>query len=102
MKSLIGGSHCRGALVVAGPAAIDRAAAAPQAKTQSRRHIRCHRLQRASPSSGATIVITAIIARTTGPTTTDRPVYYRPYPYYAPAPFTFGIGFGPVLVVSVQ
>jgi hypothetical protein len=24
-----------------------------------------------------------------------RPVYYRPYPYYAPAPFAFGIGFGP-------
>ncbi len=22
--------------------------------------------------------------------------YYRPYPYYAPAPFTFGFGFGPV------
>jgi hypothetical protein len=26
----------------------------------------------------------------------DRPVYYRPYPYASPAPFTFGIGFGPV------
>ena len=26
----------------------------------------------------------------------DRPVYYRPYPYDAPAPFIFGIGFGPV------
>jgi hypothetical protein len=25
----------------------------------------------------------------------DRPVYYRPYPYVSPAPFTFGIGFGP-------
>ena len=24
-----------------------------------------------------------------------RPAYYRPYPYYSPAPFTFGIGFGP-------
>jgi hypothetical protein len=24
-----------------------------------------------------------------------RPSYYRPYPYYTPAPFTFGIGFGP-------
>jgi hypothetical protein len=24
-----------------------------------------------------------------------RPYYYRPYPYYAPAPFPFGLGFGP-------
>jgi hypothetical protein len=24
-----------------------------------------------------------------------RPSYYRPYPYDTPAPFTFGIGFGP-------
>jgi hypothetical protein len=24
-----------------------------------------------------------------------RPYYYRPYPYSAPAPFTFGFGFGP-------
>jgi hypothetical protein len=22
-------------------------------------------------------------------------VYYRPYPYASPAPFTFGIGYGP-------
>jgi hypothetical protein len=28
-----------------------------------------------------------------------RPQYYRPYPYYAPAPFTFGFGFGPYLVM---
>jgi len=24
-----------------------------------------------------------------------RPYSYRPYPYYGPAPFTFGFGFGP-------
>ena len=24
-----------------------------------------------------------------------RPVYYRPYPYSVPAPFVFGIGYGP-------
>ena len=24
-----------------------------------------------------------------------RPIYYRPYPYDVPAPFVFGIGFGP-------
>jgi hypothetical protein len=25
----------------------------------------------------------------------DRPGYYRPYPYVLPAPFPFGLGFGP-------
>jgi hypothetical protein len=25
----------------------------------------------------------------------DRPEYYRPYPYLLPAPFPFGLGFGP-------
>jgi len=25
----------------------------------------------------------------------DRPEYYRPYPYVLPAPFPFGLGFGP-------
>jgi hypothetical protein len=29
------------------------------------------------------------------PTYYDRPQYYRPYPYNVPAPFVFGIGFGP-------
>jgi len=25
-----------------------------------------------------------------------RPYYYRPYPYSSPAPFIFGLGFGPL------
>jgi hypothetical protein len=25
----------------------------------------------------------------------DRPYYYRPYPYDSPAPFVFGLNFGP-------
>jgi hypothetical protein len=29
------------------------------------------------------------------PTYDDRPEYYRPYPYVVPAPFPFGLGFGP-------
>jgi hypothetical protein len=95
MKSLIGAAFVASALVVAGPGAIDRAAAAPQAKTQSagtsdatdfsahryvRRHYRHYGYSRPYYR----------------PTYYSRPVYYRPYPYYAPAPFTFGIGFGPV------
>ena len=102
MKSLIGAAFVAGALVVAGPAAINPAAAAPQAKAQSCRHIRCHRFQRAPPCQALLSSLRLFIVRTTVPITTDRPVYYRPYPYDAPAPFTFGIGFGPVLVVSVH
>lgn len=99
MKSLIGAAFVAGALVLAGPAAINPAAAAPQAKTQNagaadttdfsaqryqRRHYRDfgyyrphHRPYYRSYYYG-------------------RPTYYRPYPYHAPAPFTFGIGFGPL------
>jgi len=94
MRSLIGAAIVAGALAVAGPGAIDRAAAAPQAKIQSagtsdatdfsaqrhvRRYYRHHGYYRPYYR----------------PYYYSRPVYYRPYPYYAPAPFVFGIGFGP-------
>ena len=91
MKSLIGAAFVAGALAVAGPAAISPVAAAPQAKAQSagttdatdfsaRRHVRRHYRHHGLFSSAYYY---------------DRPVYYRPYPYSSPAPFTFGIGFGP-------
>jgi hypothetical protein len=95
MKSLIGAAFVASVLVVAGPGAIDSAAAAPQAKTPragtsdatdfsahrySRRYYRHYGNYRPYYR----------------PYYYNRPVYYRPYPYYAPAPFTFGIGFGPV------
>jgi hypothetical protein len=95
MRRLIGAAIVAGALAVVGPGAIDRAAAAPQAKIQSagtsdatdfsahrhvRRYHRHHGYYRPYHR----------------PYYYSRPVYYRPYPYYAPAPFTFGIGFGPV------
>ncbi len=101
MKRLIGAAFVAGALAVAGPGAIDSAAAAPQAKAQRagtsdatdfsahRRHYRRYYRQ-----------LRPIIARTTGPTTTTGPIYYRPYPYDAPAPFIFGIGSWSGLVVS--
>jgi hypothetical protein len=94
MKSLIGAAFIASALAVAGSGAIDNAAAAPQAKTQRagtsdatdfsahryhRRHYRHYGYDRPYYR----------------PYYYGRPVYYRPYPYYAPAPFTFGIGFGP-------
>jgi hypothetical protein len=95
MKSLIGAAFVASALVVAGPAAIGSVAAAPQTKAQSagtsdatdfsaHRHVRrYHRHYGYSRPYYR-------------PTYYGRPVYYRPYPYDAPAPFTFGIGFGPV------
>ena len=94
MKSLIAAAFVAGALVLAGSAAITSAAAAPQAKTQNagasdatdfsahRHHRRYHRhYGHYRPHYR--------------PYYYGRPVYYRPYPYSAPAPFTFGIGFGP-------
>ena len=95
MKNLMGAALVAGALVVAGPAAISSVAAAPHAKVQSagtsdatdfsahryvRRHYRHHGYSRPHYRSYYY----------------NRPVYYRPYPYSAPAPFIFGIGFGPV------
>jgi hypothetical protein len=95
MKSLIGAAFIVSALAVAGPAAISPVAAAPQAKAHSagtsdatdfsahrhvRRYYRYHGNHR--PHSL--------------PYYYDRPVYFRPYPYSTPAPFTFGIGFDPL------
>jgi hypothetical protein len=94
MKSLIGAAFVASALVVAGSAAISPVAAAPQTKAQSagtsdvtdfsahrynRRYYRHYGYYRPYYR----------------PYYYNRPVYYRPYPYDAPAPFTFGIGFGP-------
>ena len=95
MKSLIGAALVAGALVVAGSATISPVAAAPQVEAQSpgtsdatdfsahryvRRHYRHYGYYRPHYR----------------PYYYNRPVYYRPYPYSSPAPFTFGIGFGPV------
>ena len=91
MKRLIGAALVATAFVFAAPATIDRAAAAPQAKSavtqdvtdlSARRYYRRHYQHYGyrpyyQPSYYA------------------RPYYYRPYPHYAPAPFPFGLGFGP-------
>jgi hypothetical protein len=97
MKTLIGAAAIAGALVFAGPATINSAAAAsPQAKAQT------------AGASGATdFSAQRYYRRYYGygyrpyvrpyyrPYYYARPSYYRPYPYYAPAPFPFGFGFGP-------
>jgi len=98
MKTLIGAAAVAGALVFAGPAAINSAAAAsPQVKGQT------------AGTSGATdFSAQRYYRRYYGgygyrpyvrpyyrPYYYARPYYYRPYPYYTPAPFTLGFGFGP-------
>ena len=95
MRSLIGAALVASALVVAGAAAISPVAAASQAKAQSAgtsdaTDFSAHRyVRRYHRHSGYSRPYYR-------PTYYDRPVYYRPYPYLSPAPFTFGIGFGPV------
>ncbi|UPJ50028.1 hypothetical protein IVB30_00875 [Bradyrhizobium sp. 200] len=94
MKSLIGAAFVAGALALAGPTAISPASVAPQAKAQS-----------AGTSDATDFSAHRYIRRYHRhygydrpyhrPYYYSRPVYYRPYPYSTPAPFTFGIGFGP-------
>jgi hypothetical protein len=99
MRSVIGAAFFAGVLALAGPGAIDSAAAAPQAKTRSAgtsdaTDFSAHRyVRRYHRHSGYYRPHYRPYYR---PYYYSRPVYYRPYPYYAPAPFTFGIGFGPV------
>lgn len=82
-----------GAFALAAPVMISPATAAPPLKAQragtsdatdfsARRHVRRHHRHHG-------------YSRPHYPHYYDRPVYYRPYPYASPAPFTFGIGFGP-------
>jgi len=94
MKGLIHAACIAVVLAAAGPVASDRAAAAPRAIPQraitsdvtdfsARRHISRHTRHHGYYRPGYRSYYY------------DRPVYYRPYPYASPAPFTFGIGFGP-------
>lgn len=96
MKRSIGPTLVAGLLALAGPFAIEQAVAAPSpAKAQgsataentatdfsAQRYVRHHdRQYRYRPYDR--------------PTYYARPYYYRPYPYGVPAPFPFGLGFGP-------
>jgi hypothetical protein len=91
MKRSIGAAVIAGSLALAGPAAIDPAAAASSkvvsisaaaASTdlgaRRHRHYRRYAYRPAYP-----------------PYYYDRPTYYRPYPYSVPAPFFLGFAFGP-------
>jgi hypothetical protein len=83
-----------GALALAAPAAINTATAASQTQVHragtsdatdfsAHRHVRRYHRQH------------GYYRPPYQPYYYDRPVYYRPYPYVSPAPFIFGIGFGP-------
>jgi hypothetical protein len=92
MKGLIRAACIAVVLAVTGPGAIDSAVAAPQAKiagTSDATDFSGHRpVRRHSRNDG-------YHRPTYRSYYYDRPVYYRPYPYASPAPFIFGIGFGP-------
>jgi hypothetical protein len=96
MRTLIGAAVVAGVLAFAGPAAINSAAAASQIKAQiagssdatdisARRHYRHYHRYGYYPYNRYQPYLPYYA----------RPNYYRPYPYYAPAPFPFGLGFGP-------
>jgi hypothetical protein len=79
---------CGGRAIVNSATAAPLQAAAQPSGTSSatdissrRHHRRYHHLDGDRPYSG--------------PYYYDRPYYYRPYPYASPAPFVFGLGFGP-------
>lgn len=107
MKKLIGAAIVIGVLALAGPAVINSAAAAPQAKTHAtassdatdlsarRRHYRRYHRYGYRPYYHRPYY---------GPYYYARPYYYRPYPYYyrpypyfgvGPFGFGFGVGVGP-------
>ena len=102
MKRLIGAAIVVGALALAGPAAINSAVAAPQAKAQTtvssdatdfsarRRHYRRYYRYGYRPYYYRPYYRPYYYAR---------PYHYRPYPYYRPYPFfavgPFGFGVGP-------
>ena len=94
MRRLICTVLVGGALAVGGPGAIETVQAAPRATAQTvgtsdatdfsaHRHYRRHHRH------------AGYYRPHHRPYYYGRPVYYRPYPYDSPAPFTFGIGFDP-------
>ena len=91
MKTVIGMAVVAAALAFCGRAAVAAAEVAPHAKPQ------------AAAKSDATDFSARRYYRRYGnrpyyrpsPSYYARPYYYRPYPYSVPAPFPFGLGFGP-------
>jgi hypothetical protein len=92
MKTLIGAAVVAGVLALAGPAAIDPAAAASAkavvhaANASKVTDFSARRRYRHYYRYGYRPYYT--------PYYYARPTYYRPYPYYAAAPFPFGLSFG--------
>jgi hypothetical protein len=88
MKTLIGAAIVAGSLALAGLGAIQPAAAAPKAGVQPIDAPKATDLSaRRRHHYG--------YDRYHEPYYLARPTYYRPYPYYAAAPFPFGVGFSP-------
>ena len=97
MKRLIGAAAVAAALAFTGPAAVNSAAAAaPQVKAKTAgisdaTDLSAQRYHRRYYRYGYRPYYRPYYQQYYY----ARPQYYRPYPYYAPAPFPFGLGFGP-------
>ncbi len=92
MRSWIAAAIVAAALVACRPGA-GRSGRGSAAEDANRRHVAMRPISARIAITGVTIAITACPHYQ--PYYYGRPVYYRPYPYQTPAPFTFGIGFGP-------
>jgi hypothetical protein len=93
MRRWIGAAVVAGAMALAGPVAINPAAAA-----SSKGGIHTTRSFEATELGGrrrARHHIRYAYRPDDRPYYYDRPDYYRPYPYVAPVPFFLGFGFGP-------
>ena len=90
MKTLIGAAVVAGGLALTGLGAIQPAAAAsPKAGVQA------IDASKAATDLSARRRYRYDYGRYRQPYYLARPTYYRPYPYYAAAPFPFGVGFSP-------
>ncbi len=93
MKTLLGMAVVAAALALSGPAAIAATDKAPQVKSlaavkSDATDFSARRFHRRYDSYGRYY--------RPAPYNYARPYYYRPYPYALPAPFPFGLGYGPL------
>ena len=92
MRNWIAATFVAGALVVFGPAVVNPATAASKTQIAGASHatdFSAHRHHRRNHRHYG------YLRPHDRPYYYGRPTYYRPYPYQSPAPFIFGIGFGP-------
>ncbi|MBR1125513.1 hypothetical protein JQ628_28605 [Bradyrhizobium lablabi] len=94
MKAMFGMAVVAAALTLSGPAVV-AAEGAPRAKSQAGSDATGVSAYRRDYRFGYRSYSRPYYRPYTPVYYYARPVYYRPYPYSVPAPFVFGIGYGP-------